>query len=144
MNTPEWAEASARLADVTLTPAWEETAAALQDLASNSVWGEPVSALAEVLADSDWVEEFADAAGIETVPTAEATVSGEASPEAAELKRKRGRLFTITVYLTVAIALHLSNYLTTPDPVFDPHLFLNDEFMAIGLALTFFCAFWKD
>ena len=53
-------------------------------------------------------------------------------------------LYTLAIYIASAIALHLSNFLTTTNPVFDPHLFLVDEFFAMALALAFYCAFWKD
>jgi hypothetical protein len=49
-------------------------------------------------------------------------------------------LLSTATYLATALALHLSNFLSTKDPVFDPHQFISDEILAIGLALALYCA----
>jgi hypothetical protein len=143
MQTPAWAEA-AKLAASMQTPAWLETAAQLSDIANTSPWAESVSSLTAVLGDSAWLEAFAAAAGVEIELDTSEGLPSEVPAEPLDRRRKRGDLLTVAIYLAAAVALHLSNYATTPDPVFDPHQFITDEFLAIGLALAFYCAFWKD
>jgi hypothetical protein len=139
----DWAETSDLLEDFAATSAWGQTSTLLEDLAQNSAWTESVAAFTAALEDPAWTEEFVAAAGIESVPPAEEAEPTKVLTDAVERKRKQGIGLTVAAYLAAAVALHLSNYMTTPDPVFDPHQFITDEFLAIGLALALYCAFWK-
>ncbi len=148
-RTSPWAEAAVRLAESMKTPAWAEAAARLADLARTSPWAESVSSLTSALEDPAWVESFVTSAGVTTETTPTGPTHSPPEVRAAEplaRKRRHAVLLTTGVYLAAALALHLSNFMSTYDPVFDPHLFITDKFIAIGLALALFCAicaFWK-
>jgi hypothetical protein len=96
---------------------------------------------AQLVEDSAGVESFADSAVIEVEPTLTRASPNDISSDSLARKRRRAVLLATAVYLAAALALHLSNYMSTPDPVFDPHQFITDEFIAVGLALAFYSAF---
>jgi hypothetical protein len=145
MKTPEWAESAAQLAESMKAPEWAESATRLIEFASTSAWADAASSLRAILEDRSLRESFVAAVDIEPSRTNRAD-SGEEDKAAKPSPRdsKRGISFTTAIYLAAALALHLTNFATTRDPVFDPHQFLVDEFVAMGLALTFYCTFWKD
>jgi hypothetical protein len=122
--------------------AWAKSAVQLVDLASTSAWAESATYLIAALEDSAGVESFADSAGIEIEPMLTRASPNDIASDSLARKRRRAVLLTAAVYLAAALTLHLSNYISTPDPVFDPHQFITDEFIAMGLALAFYCAFW--
>jgi len=49
----------------------------------------------------------------------------------------------VAVYIFAALALHLSNIVSTHDRVSDPHQLITDQFMAMALALAVFSALPK-
>ena len=145
ISTPAWRGFATQLAESMKSPLWEESATRLAELTSTSAWADIVASLTAVVEDDSLLESFVAAADIQPAlaETADLRAEGEAPVSPAQWI-KRGLLYAAAIYIVAAIALHLSNFLTTPNPVFDPHLFLVDEFIAMGLALAFYCAFWKD
>ena len=51
---------------------------------------------------------------------------------------KQAGVFSAATYIVAALSLHLSNFLSTTNPVFDPHQFITDEWTAIAVALAVF------
>jgi hypothetical protein len=144
MRTPLWAETAARLTDERwqAQPAADD-AAQLVELADMSAWGPAVSSLTGALEDPSWLESFAGSANIEIeLPSAKPHDIPAESADADSKARllKQAVLPTVTAYLVAAVSLHLTNFLTTKNPEFDPHQFVTDEITALAFALAVFGA----
>jgi phosphatidylglycerophosphatase A len=124
---------------------WEQSATELADLTNASPWADIASSFTTILEDPSLQESFATAEDVVPIlaETADIRAENEATEPAAR-RIKLGLLYTLAIYIVSALALHISNFMTAKSPVFDPHQFLTDEFIAMALALAFYCSFWKD
>jgi hypothetical protein len=158
MKLPTWAERAAELAqsvrasqtleqlsgwlaDSMQTQDATQEAARLVELAGTSPWTQSMASLTTALQDPSWLRLFIESADTEIEPAevdfadlAPETV--DANPTARAIKQ--AGVFSAATYIVAALSLHLSNFLSTTNPVFDPHQFITDEWTAIAVALAVF------
>jgi hypothetical protein len=145
VQTSEWAGLAEQLAESWWNQPGEQEASQLVKLASASAWGPSMSSLADALEDPSWLDSFAGSAKIDiersvTKPADVPPESTDAAPKSRLLKQ--AVLPSVATYVVAAVSLHLSNFLSIQNPVFDPHQFITDEYTAIALALTVFGVLW--
>ena len=168
LKTPEWAESAAYMTEWIKTPAWAESAARMaKSMAAVPEWAAQTVELAESVQASGWTAQatnLLELAGMSawgtTAHTLSAVLDDPGQMETTEVEVQRSPPYAAdaivkkplsheikaaawcagATYVAAAVALHLSNFLSTKDPVFDPHQFFSDEFNALGVALAVFCA----